>query len=125
MKTIKQKYKIKAPIEKVWQALTDPRVINKWGGGPAKMDGKKGTKFKLWGGDIYGINTKIMRNKELSQDWFQKGWENPSKVIFKLSAKGKQTQLILIHKNVPDKDVTDVEEGWKEYYLGPLQSYLE
>jgi len=125
MKTIKQKYKIKAPVEKVWQALVDEKIINEWGGGPAKMDDKEGTRFKLWGGDIYGINTKVIKNKELSQDWFQEGWKEPSRVVFKLSAKGKQTEVVLIHKNVPDEDMVSIEEGWKEYYLGPIKSYLE
>ena len=125
MKTIKQRYTINAPIEKVWQALVDVKMINQWGGGPAKMDNKKGTKFKLWGGDIYGTNTKVIKNKELDQDWFQKGWEKPTKVVFKLSAKGKQTNVILEHKNVPVDEFNDVAEGWKEYYMEAIKSLLE
>ena len=54
---IKQHYVIKAPVAKVWRSFVDPKVIDSWGGGPAKMDDKVGTKFSLWGGDIYGINT--------------------------------------------------------------------
>jgi len=69
MKTIKQKYSIKAPVEKVWQSLVDPKIIKQWGGGPAKMDDKVGTNFKLWGGDIYGKNLKVIKNKLLIQNW--------------------------------------------------------
>ncbi len=53
MKVIKQTYIIKAPLEKVWNALTDPKIIEKWGAGPAIMDSKEGTEFSLWGGDIF------------------------------------------------------------------------
>lgn len=112
-------------MERVWRALVEPKEIEKWGGGPAKMDDKKGTKFKLWGGDIYGKNTKVIKNKELTQDWIQKGWKKPSQVTFKLTKKGNKTELILIHKNVPEDEVEDVADGWKKYYLGPLKSYLE
>jgi len=38
MKIIKQKYTIKAPVARVWQAFVDPKIIDSWGGGPAKMD---------------------------------------------------------------------------------------
>ena len=45
MKIIKQTYLINSSIEDVWQALVDPKYINAWGGGPAKMADKVGTKF--------------------------------------------------------------------------------
>lgn len=56
MKTIKQTYLIKASLQDVWQALIDPVIIAKWGGGPAQMNDKVGTEFTLWGGEIYGKN---------------------------------------------------------------------
>lgn len=45
MKTIVQNYHIDAPIEKVWEALVNAQEISGWGGGPAKMDDKIGTKL--------------------------------------------------------------------------------
>lgn len=30
MKTLKKTYLIKAPVDKVWQALTDPKMIDDW-----------------------------------------------------------------------------------------------
>ena len=56
VKTIRQIYLINSSLEEVWKALTDPKYIDAWGGGPAKMDEKVGTKFELWGGDIHGKN---------------------------------------------------------------------
>ena len=125
MKNIRQSYKIKASVEKVWQALVNPEIIEKWGGGPAKMSAKEGADFKLWGGDIFGKNLKVIENKELIQEWLQKGWKSPSVVTFKLKEKDGYTQVDLIHENVPAKDLLDISSGWKEYYLGPLKSYSE
>src|SRR5437867_1754045 len=114
MKTIKQSYRIKAPIEKVWQALTDPKVIEEWGGGPAKMSEKEDFKFEFWGGDIYGKNLRVVKQKELVQEWTAEHWNKPSKVIFKLKSVGDGTVLELIHENVPDKSAKGIDQGWKD-----------
>lgn len=125
MKVIKQTYLINVPVEKVWEALTDPSIIEKWGGGPAEISDKENTRFSLWGGNIHGTNTKVVKNKELHQDWYGGKWDKPSKVIFKLIKKGSQTQLDLIHTDVPEDEVKNIDEGWKQYYLEPLKHLLE
>jgi activator of HSP90 ATPase len=125
MKTIVQDYHINAHIEKVWEALVNVQEINGWGGGPAKMDDKTGTKFSLWGGDIYGTNIEVEVFKKLVQEWYGGKWEEPSIVTFKLEKKGDSTKLILVQENVPDNEYEDIDQGWKDYYLGPLKSYVE
>lgn len=125
MKHITQTYAIKAPLKKVWQALVDPEIITDWGGGPAKMDEKEGTEFSLWGGDIHGTNTKVVPYKLLTQDWYEGGWVKPSRVSFTLTHKNEVTTLKLDHKDIPDDAATDIEDGWKTYYLGPMKELLE
>lgn len=128
MKTIKQTYVIKATLGDVWKALVDPKFIESWGGGPAKMDDKVGTKFSLWGGSIWGENLEVVLNKKLVQDWYsdeENKWVKPSKVTFTLQEDKDGVKLELIHENVPDENVKDIDEGWKDYYLGPLKNYLE
>lgn len=125
MKTIRKKYLIKAPADKVWQSLVDPKIIKKWGGGSAKMSDKENREFSLWSGDIYGKNTQVIKNKKLAQDWYGGVWEKPSKLVFTLTAKGRETILELLQKNVPDNEVKDIDSGWDDYYLGPMKEYLE
>ena len=129
MKTIKQAYFIKSSLSKVWGALTDPKQIDKWGGGPSKMNDKLDTKFSLWGGSIWGTNTKVIPEKELVQDWYSdsnnRKWESPSIVTFQLKENKDGVNLFLLHDNVPDADEKDINAGWKIYYLGPLKEYLE
>ena len=83
-KTIKKVYKISATVDKVWNALVDPSVINEWGGGPSKMDSKIGTDFELWNGDIYGKNIEVVPKGKLVQEWFGGDWAKPSIVTFTL-----------------------------------------
>lgn len=125
MTNIKQTYFIKAPIKKVWQALVDPKIINKWGGGPTKMSDKVGFKFSLWGGDIHGKNTEVIPGKKLVQDWMSGEWEHYSKVTFNMLEEKSETKVELIHENIPDKEARDIAEGWKDYYINPLKELLE
>ena len=126
MKTIKQVYHINAPVQKVWQALTDPKVIDSWGGGPAKMTTKVGTSFSLWGGDIHGKNFEVVENKKLVQEWFSGDWKKPSKVSFMLKEEApKATMVELLQVDVPDNEEADIAVGWDIYYLGEIKKFLE
>ena len=125
MKTVKKTYLIKAPLEKVWKALVDPKMIDDWGAGPAQMDDQAGTEFKLWGGDIFGKNVEVVANKKLVQDWFEDNWDQPSKVTFTLSQKNGKIKVTLLHENIPDSEEKEIDDGWDSYYLGPMKEYLE
>lgn len=125
MKSLKQTYLINAPIELVWQALTDSKVIDDWGGGPAKMSGEEGFEFEFWGGDIWGKNIKVVKGKQIVQEWYSGKWDKPSIVAFNLSEKNGKTEVKLIHEDVPENEFNEIEDGWKRYYLGPLIKLLE
>jgi len=126
MKHLHQTYTIKAPIAEVWQAFVNPEIINQWSGGPAKMDAEDGTEFSLWGGDIFGKKTKVVENELLEQDWFgDKSWQEPSKLSFKFSEQDGSTVVELDQTNVPDAEAQDIDQGWKDYYLGAIKELLE
>jgi activator of HSP90 ATPase len=125
MRVLKQEYKIKAAIVDVWKALIDPKVIDQWGGGPAKMKEENGFEFSLWGGDIYGKNTKVVRMRELEQDWYGGKWDQPSKLKFELKEEEGITTVILTQTNIPENEFDDIADGWKTYYLGEIKKLLE
>lgn len=125
MKTIKQEYKINAPIEKVWQALTDSKEIEKWSGAKATMKPQERMKFKLWDGEIYGTNIKIVPLKTLVQNWYSRDWEKPSILTFNLEKKDNKTIVKLTHEQVPENELNDIENGWKDYYMNPLKELVE
>lgn len=125
MKSIKQTYTIHASVEEVWKALTDPKYIDGWGGGPAKMNEEEGFEFELWGGDVWGKNVEVIPSKLLVQQWFGGKWDKPSIATFKLSSKDNETRVDFTNNDVPDAEFPDIEKGWRDYYLGPLKDYLE
>ena len=125
MEPINQTYHIKAPVEKVWQALTVPKHIDAWGGGPVKMSSKVGTKFSFWDGDIWGKNIEVVKNKKLVQEWYGGEWPEPSIATFTLSKEKTGTRLDLLHTDVPTDKVKNFDDGWRDYFLGPLKEYVE
>ena len=125
MKIIKQEYKINAPIEKVWEALTDSKEIERWSGAKATMKPQEGTKFKLWDGEIYGTNVKVVPLKTLVQNWYSGDWDKPSILTFNLEKKDAKTVVKLTHQGVPENELNDIENGWKDYYMNPLKELVE
>ena len=125
MKAIRQTYHVRSSLEEVWKALTNPKYIDAWGGGPAKMDDKKGTHFEFWGGDIHGKNIEVVPLKKIKQEWFAGIWDKPSIVTFTLTQEKDAVKINLLHTDIPDNEAKDIEDGWKEYFLGPLKEYLE
>ncbi len=125
MEAIKQSYRIKASVADVWQALVNPKIIEKWGGGPAKMNEKVGFKFSLWGGDIHGTNKEVVTEKKLVQEWYGGGWSAPSLLTFTLHGDTTETTVDLLQEDVPDAEHKNISDGWKDYYMGPLKKLLE
>lgn len=125
MKVIKQTCVIKAPVEIVWKALTDPKCIDEWGGGPAKMSDQVGFKFSLWDGEISGKNIELILNRLLVQEWTEGEWEKPSVVRFSLVEDKNKTIIDLVHSDYPESEHDDLESGWKDFYMGPLKKFVE
>jgi uncharacterized protein YndB with AHSA1/START domain len=126
MTPIRQTYTIKAPVARVWKALTDPKDIEAWGGGPVKMSARPGSTFSLWGGDIHGKNITVDPPTKLIQEWYGGDWDKPSIATFRLvSLNATTTKLTLLHVDVPADERKNFADGWRDYYLGPLKEYVE
>jgi len=125
MDVIIQRYTVLAKPDKVWDALVNPKTIEKWGGGPAVMKDKVGFDFSLWGGDIYGKNIEIENEKKLVQEWYSGEWSRPSVVTITLNADGHCTEIVLEHKDVPAEEMKEISEGWKDFYFEPIKKLLE
>jgi uncharacterized protein YndB with AHSA1/START domain len=121
MPTIEKTYEMNATPEEVFDALVNPDLIEGWSGDEAKMTADVGGKFSLWGGQMFGTNLEVVKNKKLVQEWCYDQWKEPSKVTFTIKAKGKKTIVDLLHEDVPEKSVNSISDGWDAYYLGAMQ----
>ena len=123
---IRKDYTIDAPRDAVWAALTDPEVIERWGGGPAVMAAAPGFAFSMWGGDIHGKVVEVDPGRLMVQEWYGGAWPSPSIARFTLSDEpGGGTRVELLNTGVPDAEAADIDTGWDDYYMGPLANLLE
>lgn len=125
MKDFNYEITINADREEVFAALTTPFQIELWSGYPAVMDAEVGTEFSLWDGDICGINLSITPNKKIVQEWYFGDESEKSIVEIQLKMDLNKTRVLLKHTNIPDDAYEEICEGWREYYLGSMQDFLE
>jgi len=120
---------IHAPIEWVFKGITHSEWIDEWGGGPSKFFAKAGGKYFLWDGEIHGSVIEIKKPNKVIFTLREKNWNESWKdsvVIIELLEERNGTRFILKHSNFPDKKIQKKhQEGWGEYYIGPLKAYLE
>jgi len=125
MPTIQRSYEMNATPEEVFDALLNSDKIQHWSGDEAKMCPEVGGTFMLWGGQMFGTNIEIVKNKKLVQEWCYDQWEEPSRVTFTIKAKGKKTVVELLHEDVPEKSLKSIDDSWNSYYLGAMQEMFE
>jgi activator of HSP90 ATPase len=125
MPTIEQTYEMNASPEQVFDALVNADTIQNWSEDEVKMNAEVGAAFSLWGGQMFGTNLEVVKNKKLVQEWCYDQWEKPSKVTFTIKAKGKKTIVDLLHEEVPEKSVNSIADGWDAYYLGAIKRMFE
>ena len=125
MKLFKNKYVISAPPDEVYIALTNPFTIELWTGYKAEMSVIPGSEFSLWEGDIIGKNLEFKQDELIKQHWYFEGEPEDSIVTIKLTGKGENTHVELVHENIPDEVYEEMKDGWKNHYFGALKKFFK
>ena len=131
MLEVEKHVQIAAPIEKVWLALTDPDSIRGWMGEDSTIaiDLRVGGRYQFFGGDTSGHFTQIEPPSVLEYTWRQGEWESdwPDSIVrWELKPEGQETSVSLAHTQFPNIEERDShDEGWDEYFLGPMKDWLE
>lgn len=128
---------VKAPIDKVWEALTDPSVVKKYFfGSNLETDWKVGSPLYFKGeyeGKTYqdkGIVQEFIPYESLSFSYLS-NWsglpdssENYLLVSYKVSEVSGGTELIVTQSNYDEDKAAHSEENWKTVIDG-LKSIVE
>ena len=125
--TITQKVIIKASPDEVYEAFMDPKKHTKFTGSKATGKSTIGSKFTAWDGYIKAKNLELEKGKRIVQQWITTDWpENypPSKLELSLKKIDGQTELSLLHSNIPTDQKKELEQGWIDFYWEPLKSYF-
>jgi uncharacterized protein YndB with AHSA1/START domain len=118
---------IKAPLEKVFTALTNQEELAEYTG-DCIIELKKGGKLEMFDGWVKGEVKEFEPNKKFVYTWKASEWDEAtpaSLVVYTFSSKGNDTEVVLEHTNLPtDKEAKSHEEGWEDFVFGPLEDYL-
>ena len=126
-----QSYYFEVPPEKVFQSLTDPKMLVKWFLSDAELEAKKGGSYAFdWIGG-YHMTGKVKRfeaNKAVSFSWTDKlksGEVARTTASFKVAKKENGTLLNLRHTGFKDPEhFAECSSRWA-YYLTNLKSVLD
>lgn len=127
--TIHQKIVIlQATPEQVYDALLDSDTHEAMTGNPAKIANRVGGLFTAWDGYISGRNLELDRGKRIVQEWVTTEWPKgypPSRLEITLKKTERGTEITVAHSEVPEKDAADYEQGWHDFYWGPMKEYFK
>ncbi len=124
----KSTYVMYASPEDVFEAFTDPGIIELWGGGLSVVESTVGGKFELFDGWVKGEITHYLLDKELGFTWKPTEWDkrtSPSKVHIRFMPHPAGTDLVLEHTDFPSKEECDKHgNGWVDFVLDPMNDYF-
>ena len=123
--TIELQETFKCTGMELFNALTQPEMIQVFTQNPVKMSGdaKTGTEFALLDGSIQGTFTEVTSYTKISQKWRLKSWPSGhfSDVTIKITQTKEDTILYLTQKGVPKKEIEATKVGWHRYYFHAIK----
>lgn len=124
MKTFKKVFRINAEPADVYSAITNPFTIELWSGYPAEMSTEPGSEFSLWEGDITGKNIEFIQDRKVVQQWYFGDQLEESVVTITITPDRENSTVTVEHTNIPDDEFDGIAEGWREYYIGAINSFF-
>lgn len=137
-KTVTVETTLQAPVERVWQALTNKDEMTQWYFTLDDFKPEVGFHFSFKGqghkGELYihmCTITEVVPPKKLQYSWAYKSYPGHSFVTFELFDKGNSTILRLTHSGLetfpqdnPDFASSSFNEGWNMIIGKMLPEYL-
>ena len=124
MRDFKKYFKLEASPADLYNALTNPMMIEIWTGESAVMSTEPGSEFSLWDGEIAGRNIEFVPNEKIVQSWFF-GEDSDSIVTIKLHADKQGTNVEVHQTNIPDEAYENIAQGWESDYIGGLKELFD
>jgi uncharacterized protein YndB with AHSA1/START domain len=127
-----------APVEKVWQAITEKEKMKQWYFDIKEFKPTIGFEFQFLGGSdekkylhLCKI-TEVHVGNKLAYSWRYDGYEGMSYVTFGLTAEGNSTKVKLTHEGLetfpahnPDFAKERFAEGWTFIIGTALKEFVE
>lgn len=126
--SIKLNYVVYSTPDKVFEALTDSKIIARWCEGGGKVSSDVGGIFEFFDGWVKGEVNAYNPGKKLSYTWKPGEWDKktpPSLVTYLFHKHAAGTEIILEHSDFPSQEEADKHQsGWVDYVFEPLNDYF-
>jgi len=127
--TIHDTILFKATPAAVYQALMDAEKHSDFTASEVVIVNQEGTIFSAYDGYIEGKNITLIEGKKIVQLWqaLEPDWpeDHVSEVTFEFEPHPQGTLMKFTHKDVPEKMLKSIEQGWKDHYWVLLQEWFE
>lgn len=120
------KTKINTSCKEIYSAWLSSEGHTNMTGGEATTSAKAGDDFTAWDGYIEGKNIELKPYNRIVQSWRTSQFEaheEDSQIEILLNEVDGQTELTLIHTNVPESG-EHYKQGWENHYFQPMKDYF-
>lgn len=129
--SIHQEAVLEAAPEQVYAVLTDGEKFAAATGLPARLGGREGEAFTLFGGRVEGRQIELVPGERVVQAW-RFGGEHPdtwepgvySVVRFTLKPEAGGTRFVIDHDGIPPEWEEHIAGGYPTFYRDPLARYF-
>lgn len=119
------KTKINTSAKEIYSTWLSSEGHTNMTGGEATISDKVGDSFTAWDGYIEGKNIELQPFHRIVQSWRTlqfEAHEEDSQIEILLNEVDGQTELTLIHSNVPESG-EHYKKGWDNHYFKPIKEY--
>jgi activator of HSP90 ATPase len=126
-RTIRQSVTFKASAHAVYETLIDSKKHAALTGSAVSISRRVGDKFKVYDGDIEGVNLELIPDQKIVQTWRYSDWPKGhySRATFGFEAVKGGTRLTFRQSGVPEEFYEDIRQGWRDFYWAPMKEILE
>ena len=117
---------IKVTAKEIYDTWLNSTGHSKMTGGEAIISDKTGDSFTAWDGYIKGKNIELEPVQRIVQSWRTSDFEevdNDSQIEILLNEVAAETELTLIHSNLPESG-EHFKQGWNDHYFKPMKAYF-
>nr|XP_061798837.1 activator of 90 kDa heat shock protein ATPase homolog 1-like [Nerophis lumbriciformis] len=90
---------------------------------PAAVDGEKGGRFQLLGGNVLGEFMELVRDEKIVMKWRYNNWpcEHYATVTLTFADRRNETELRMDCRGVPNDDEDRTRDGWRRFYFEAIK----
>ncbi len=117
---------IKATAKEIYATWLSSEGHTNMTGGKATVSDKIGENFTAWDGYISGKNISLESNCKIIQSWRSSQFEESEEdsiIEISLNETRDETELTLIHSNIPESG-EHYKKGWDKHYFQPMKLYF-